>query len=536
MAGDLNMVAAGRSMSLGEQLARSARKYPHKTALRAAGASIDYATLNKNATCFAQALWRRGIRQGDRIVVLMHNRIETIEAFYGLNRLGAIVVPVNYRLTDDEVEYIANDCGASGIVFEESLLPAASKWLRSGTRPQVCIELGDGVIDGAEAWNAAMVDSEITTEFEQILDHAPAFILYTSGTTGRPKGALLTHINLLMNSLTMIRETEMAGDDDVWLCGNPLFHVAGVNWLHIHILVGGTLVLMPFGSFDPTEVVKLLESELITGCYFVPSQWQQICEVPGIKDRHFRLRRITWGASIAPLKLLEAIAGLFSSVPIYNCFGQTEMSGLTCILKGKDAIRKMGSVGQPVLNIDVRIVSESMQDVAVGQVGEIVYRGPTTLLEYWHNPEATAEAFRGGWFHSGDLCRIDEEGYIWVVDRVKDMIVSGGENIYPAEVENAISRHPGVRLVAVVAGPHERWIETPVAFVVPREVDRAPTQQEIVEWCSAFIASYKKPTLVVIVESLPVNASGKVLKRVLRDQLWGDLRTTNFASNDVGHG
>jgi acyl-CoA synthetase (AMP-forming)/AMP-acid ligase II len=191
----------------------------------------------------------------------------------------------------------------------------------------------------------------------------------------------------------------------------------------------------------------------------------------------------------------------------------------------------MGSVGKPVLNIDVRIVTHSLEDVSPGQVGEIIYRGPTMLLEYWHNPEATAEAFRGGWFHSGDLCRRDEEGYIWAVDRVIDMIVSGGENIYPAEVEDVISRHPEVKLVAVVAGPHQRWIETPVAFIVPRQIDRSPTQEEIVEWCTKHIASYKKPTLVLVVESLPVNANGKVLKRVLKDRLWGDHPISDQVSN-----
>jgi acyl-CoA synthetase (AMP-forming)/AMP-acid ligase II len=198
-------------------------------------------------------------------------------------------------------------------------------------------------------------------------------------------------------------------------------------------------------------------------------------------------------------------------------FGQTEMSSVTCVLRGEDAIRKMGSVGTPVINVEARIVDKNMNDVPAGEVGEIVYRGPTVMQGYWHKPEATAEAFAGGWFHSGDLCRMDGEGFVTVVDRTKDMIISGGENIYCAEVEAAIDSHPKVAEVAVIGTAHEKWVETPRAVIVPADPDDPPTDEEIIEHCRALLASYKKPTSVVLVDALPRNASGKVQKFRLRE-------------------
>ena len=210
------------------------------------------------------------------------------------------------------------------------------------------------------------------------------------------------------------------------------------------------------------------------------------------------------------------MADTFPGVPNFNAFGQTEMSSVTCVLRGEDAVRKMGSVGTPVGNVEVRIVDSEMRDVGTDEVGEIVYRGPTVLQRYWNRPEATAEAFEGGWFHSGDLVRRDEEGYIYVVDRKKDMIISGGENIYCAEVEAVIDAHPEVLEVALIGIPDPKWVETPRAIIVPRNPARPPAAADIIDWCRERLASYKKPTSVVIIDQLPRNASGKVLKTQLR--------------------
>jgi acyl-CoA synthetase (AMP-forming)/AMP-acid ligase II len=225
-----------------------------------------------------------------------------------------------------------------------------------------------------------------------------------------------------------------------------------------------------------------------------------------------------WGGSSAAPSTLQAMAATFPGVPTFCAFGQTEMSSVTCLLRGEDAIRKMGSVGKPVMNVEYRLVDDDMQDVPRGGVGEIVYRGPTVFQGYWRNPAATAEAFAGGWFHSGDLCREDEEGYLYVVDRKKDMIISGAENIYSAEVEAVIDAHPKVAEVALIGVPHPKWVETPVAIIVAADPADPPTEAEIVEHCRAHLASYKKPSRVVVVDALPRNASGKILKTQLRER------------------
>ena len=250
--------------------------------------------------------------------------------------------------------------------------------------------------------------------------------------------------------------------------------------------------------------------------FLVPTQWQAMCDLPDIAERDLALRAVTWGASPALPSTMEAMARCFPEVPFTAVFGQTEMSPVTCVLDGEDSIRKFGSVGRPVPAVDVRVVDERMRDVEVGQVGEIVYRGPSMMACYWNNPGATAEATRGGWFHSGDLVRRDEDGFVFVVDRKKDMIISGGENIYSTEIEEVLDAHPKIREVAVIGVPHPRWVETPLAVIVPNDPSDPPTAEDVEQWCRQRLASYKKPSQVRIVDSLPRNVSGKILKTELR--------------------
>jgi acyl-CoA synthetase (AMP-forming)/AMP-acid ligase II len=493
-------------------------------AFRFEGLERTFAELDERVTRLANALAARGVRYGDRVATLMTNRLEVPEAYFACNRLGAICVPVNFRLVPDEIVYIAGDCGAKALVVDPDLAASGGEVRRQVPALGICFVTSrpDGssaVADagpGAEAYEQVLAGASDVPPGIDVPEHDAAFIMYTSGTTGRPKGAVLTHFNLFMNTLSMINEMGIRPDDRVWLSGLPLFHIGGLNGILPYLLLVGTSVILPSGQFDANQVVDLLENEKITSCYFVPTQWQAICAVPGIRERTLSLQRISWGASVAPPSVLQAMADTFPGVPNYNAFGQTEMSSVTCVLRGEDAIRKMGSVGRPVSNVEVRVVDDAMKDVAQGEVGEIVYRGPTVLREYWGKPEATAEAFLGGWFHSGDLVREDEDGFYFVVDRKKDMIISGGENIYCAEVEAVIDAHPKVREVAIVGIPHETWVETPMAVVAPTDPASPPTEQEIVEWCRERLASYKKPTRMVLVDALPRNASGKVLKTRLR--------------------
>ena len=336
----------------------------------------------------------------------------------------------------------------------------------------------------------------------------PALLCYTSGTTGRPKGAILTHANLVASTLSWIDEMG-ATADDVWLSGQPLFHIGGINGMLPFLALGATAIVTPTTGFDPAAAVAADRAARRDDVHLRPH-----AVGPGLRPPAAH-RACAWPCG-APRRLREPRSrrwrATFPGVDIVSAYGQTEMSGATTLLKGPDATRKMGSVGRPMRDVELRLVDDAMNDVGTGAVGEIVYRGPQVMRGYWNNPEATAEAFAGGWFHSGDLATRDAEGYLRLVDRKKDMIVSGGENIYPAEVERVLREHPAVDDVAVVGFPHPRWGETPVAFVVGAEVEAT----ELIEHCRHHLASYKKPSAITFVAELPRNAAGKVLRRELR--------------------
>jgi fatty-acyl-CoA synthase len=299
----------------------------------------------------------------------------------------------------------------------------------------------------------------------------------------------------------------------VGFIGVPLFHIAGVGNMLTGLSLGIPTVIYPVGVFEPATLLDVLEAEKVTSLFLVPTQWQAVCNAQRADPRDLCLRVLAWGAAPASDTLLREIAETFPGTQIMAAFGQTEMSPVTCMLSARDAVRKLGSVGRIVPTVSARVVDQDMNDVPVGQVGEIVYRAPTLMAEYWNNPRATAEAFAGGWFHSGDLVRQDEEGYVWVVDRKKDMIISGGENIYCAEVENALADHPAIREVAVIGRPDEKWGEVPVAVAVAAADLRLG---DLEEFLAARLARYKHPKAVEIVEALPRNAAGKVLKNELR--------------------
>jgi fatty-acyl-CoA synthase/long-chain acyl-CoA synthetase len=502
----------GRGMTMSDQLARWARTTPDTWALRFEGSGRTYAELDQRVTRLARVLRERGVGTGDRVAVLALNGMETWEAYLAGVRLGGIVVPVNFRLVADEVAYVLADSGAKTLIVDAPLTAVGAK-----AREQAP-ELTSVLTIGAE-YEAALAAAG-DEPLDVVVDEAePAFIMYTSGTTGRPKGAVLTHSNLLMHVFSQVTSLGWHPDDRVAAPGAPMFHIAGLAGGLPPLLVGGTNVIMRSGAFDPVETLDMIEREKLSSIFLVPAMWAAVVAVPGIADRDLsHLRRISWGAAPASTTLLRTLIDSFPQAEVVTAFGQTECSPVTCFLRGEDSIRRIGSVGTPMLNVEARVVDPSMNDVARGEVGEIVYRSPMVMKEYWNKPEETAEAFRGGWFHSGDLVRQDDDGYYFVVDRLKDMIISGGENIYCAEVEDVLAAHPKVGEVALIGVPDLKYGEAPLAVVAPRDPADPPTADELAAWCREKLARYKNPREYSIVGALPRNPSGKVLKTSLREE------------------
>jgi len=496
-----------RRLVLPEFVGRSARLQTGRTALVFGGETRTFGDLDERVNLLAGALAERGVRTGDRVALLLHNGFEFVEALLACHRAGAAAVPVNFRLVADEVEYILADSGAVGLIAGDELVDLVA----AAGNLQFRLTVGDD-------YERVLRHSEPLVEWADVTEDHVALVMYTSGTTGRPKGALLSHRSLVASTLSWIHEMG-AGSGDVWLSGQPLFHIGGINGLMPFLFLGATQVISPTSRFVAHDAVVRLEAHDTTMCIFVPTQWDEICRAAA--DARLdckRLRVAMWGASSCPRATLELMARTFPRAQIVSAYGQTETAGATTLLAGPDATRKLGSVGKPMLGVELRLVDHELRDVGVDEVGEVVYRGPALTDGYLGNEQATNEAFAGGWFHSGDLARRDDEGYLYIVDRKKDLIISGGENVYPAEVERALLEHPGVADAAVVGVPHPLWVETPLAFVVTAD-NAELSEAELIEHCRSRLAGYKKPSSVVFVDALPRNAAGKILKRQLRVSL-----------------
>ena len=509
-----------RRQNWANQVARHALMQPSATALRHRGATTTWAELDRRITALAGALHRRGVGFGDRVLILMLNRPEFIETTVAVSKLGAIAVPVNFRMTPPEIAFLVSDCQAGVVVTEPVLAGVATAVRDLDATLNTVIVAGGATEDGVLGYEDLLAEGAACPAVD-VPDDSPALIMYTSGTTGRPKGAVLTHNNLAGQALTHLFTTGADINHDIGFVGVPLFHIAGIGNTISGLLLGRPTVVYPLGAFDPGELLDVLAAEKVTGIFLVPAQWQAVCAAQRAEPRDLKLRTLSWGAAPASDTLLREMADTFPGAQILAAFGQTEMSPVTCMLLGEDALRKLGSVGKVIPTVSARIVDDEMNDVPVGQVGEIVYRAPTLMTGYWNNPAATAEAFAGGWFHSGDLVRQDEEGYIWVVDRKKDMIISGGENIYCAEVENVLAGHPDIVEVAVIGRRDEKWGEIPVAVVVVRSSLRSSGEAalslgDLDEFLTARLARYKHPKALEILEALPRNPAGKVLKTELR--------------------
>ncbi|MGW0419722.1 o-succinylbenzoate--CoA ligase [Streptomyces sp. NPDC003015] len=493
-----------RNEGLGSWPARRARKTPHRTALIHGDTTVTYAELHTRVTRLAHALRARGIRRGDRVAYLGPNHPSYLETLFAAGSLGAVFVPLNTRLAGPEIGYQLSDSGARALVYGPSHAGLVAG-LPGSTDVRTYVEVGAEYEQLLAESAAEPIDEPVTADDTCI-------IMYTSGTTGRPKGAMLTHGNLTWNAINVLVDTDLIADERA-LVSAPLFHTAGLNMLTLPVLLkGGTCVLVE--AFDPSATFDLIEQHRITFMFGVPTMFEQVARHPRWADADLSsLRILTCGGSPVSTPLIAAYQE--RGLTFLQGYGMTEASPGTLFLDAEHAISKAGSAGVPHFFSDVRVVRPDLAPVDVDETGEVVLRGPHVMPGYWGLPEETAASFADGWFRSGDAARVDEDGYVFIVDRIKDMIISGGENIYPAEIEDLLLGHPDIAECAVIGVPDDKWGEVPRAVVVPRE-GAAPDPDEVLASLAGRLAKYKIPKSVVIADELPRTASGKLLKSRVR--------------------
>lgn len=491
----------------GDWLSRWACYTPEKIALVESdtGRRFSYEEMNARANRLAETLRHRfGIQKGDRVAVLAYNGVETLDLFFATGKLGAILVPLNYRLVPAELAYILNHCEARLLFYGQDFQECVETLL-----PSVILEHAISMED----YDQLATGSGVPEPAEIDLDD-PHLILYTSGTTGRPKGAVLTHGSITWNAVN----TQVGWDlrsDDVTLTHTPFFHTGGLNVLTTPLFHrGGTVVLMR--QFDSGQSLALIEQEGCTVVFAVPTMFQMMLENPAFETSDLgSVRFFITGGAPCPVPLIEAFAS--RGLTFKQGYGLTEAGPNCFTLDAKDAVRKAGSVGFPNFHVDVRVVDDEGSEVDPGDVGELLIRGPHVCKGYWRDPEATAKAIQDGWLHTGDLVRRDEDGYYYIVDRKKDMFISGGENVYPAELEKALHRHPAIAEAAVIGVPHPKWGEVGRAIVVLKPGMQL-SEPEVLAFLQDRVARYKIPKSVVFASELPRNPSGKILKPVLRER------------------
>ncbi|WP_460062530.1 acyl-CoA synthetase [Streptomyces sp. YKOK-I1] len=514
-------IARVRSASLGDLLSRSAARVPDRTAVVHRDLRQTYAALDETVNRTANALAARGVTRGDRIALFSHNNHAYVVLYFALARLGAVSVPVNFMLTAGEVGYVLGHSGATGLVVEDALLPVAEKALREDDALAAAVTVRGVIADSGTPAPAGWESVESWTAYDDptapdvfVGDDDLAQLIYTSGTESRPKGAMLSARSLLAQYVTCVVDGEMSGDD-IEIHAMPLFHCAQLHcFLTPGIYLGATNIVLP--GADAETILRTVEEERATKLFCPPTVWIALLRHPDFDKRDLSsLRKGYYGASIMPVEVLKEIGERLPEVRLFNFYGQTEMSPVATILKPQDQVRKAGSAGRPGLNVETIVVDDDNRQVPPGRIGEIVHRSPHAMLGYWNDPERTDDAFAGGWFHSGDLGVVDAEGYLTVVDRKKDMIKSGGENVASREVEEILYQHPAVAETAVFGLPHPQWIEAVTAVVVLRQGETA-TAEELVEHCRKSLAGFKSPKHIEFAEQLPKNASGKILKRELR--------------------
>jgi long-chain acyl-CoA synthetase len=463
-----------------------------------------------------------GVEKGDRVAVLATNCLEWIEMYFGIAKTGAIADLLNFMLRPGELEYVINYTGAKVLILQSEFLEAVQS-----IRDNLCVEgyiLLGGAAEGMTPYDGLLAQASTREPEVPISPTDDAFIYFTGGTTGKPKGVPLSHGNIIANTVNSIIEAGTKRDDS-YLLTTPIFHLAAGANIFFAAYMGCKMVVCK--NFDPEQALYLTQRERITNVLLVPTMVNAVLQVPSFSKYDLSsMKLITYGASPMPIEILREGLDRFPC-GFMQLYGQTEAGPCMTILPPEDHhlegeerwVKKLGSAGRAIINCEVRVVDDEGRDVGIGEVGEVIGQGDAIARGYWDRPEDTAETFRDGWLHTGDMATVDEDGYIYIVDRQKDMIISGGENIYPREIEELLYQHPAILECSVIGVPDDYWGESVRACVVLK-AGRQATEEEIIRFCKDNLASYKKPKGIDFMEALPKSPQGKILKRELRSKYW----------------
>jgi len=500
---------------IGTWLTRRVLLSPNKEAVVDGGIRLTYRQLNQRTNRLSRALMRLGLKYGDRLAVLAHNRLEFLETIMAAAKLGLILVPLNWRLTASELGFILKDSRTEALIYGQELADLAQA-VRDKVAFKQTVLLGEKGAADLPAYEA-LLEAQSGAEPDLIkapdLD-TPHIIMYTAGTTGKPKGAILTQGASFWNVINLYTAIDFSAQDRN-LVVLPMFHIGGIGLFTLPMLyVGGTAVIQH--TFDPKHTLDLLVTEDISLFFGVPAIFLALIQHPDFKTEMFQgVRLVMSGGAPLPVSLVQQYHE--AGIVLQQGFGMSEAAPSIATLQKEHALAKAGSIGRAVFHLEAKIVDDTMNELPRGRVGELVIRGPNLMQGYWNRPEATAESFIDGWFHTGDLARMDADGDMYIVERKKDMFISGGENVYPAEVENVIYELPQIAENAVVGVPDKRWGEVGRAFVVLKP-GQTLEPEEITAHLKARLAKYKIPRQVAFLDRLPRNAAGKVLKTDLREK------------------
>jgi acyl-CoA synthetase (AMP-forming)/AMP-acid ligase II len=511
-------------MYITQALHRALQLYPERTAVRFKDRQRTFREFADRVARLAGALQALGMQPGDRVAMLALNSDRYLEYQMAVLWGGGVLNPCNTRWSMAEILYALDDSGSTILLVDDAFKDHVAQFRSESKSLREVIHCGDAAPPSGMHDYEMLVTTTAPVADALRRDDDLAGIFYTGGTTGFPKGVMLSHTNMCSSALSVYSD-EVVHDNGTYLHVAPMFHLADMGFAHAQWLGSATHAILP--SFEPVSLLDTLERDRVTSVLLVPTMIQMLVDHPTIREPRdlSALKTIIYGASPMSEALIERVMAVLPTVGFVQGYGMTELSPIATInsvyyhsAEGRK-LGKLPSAGRAARCMEVRIVDGEDREVPRGTVGEVVVRGPNVMLGYWNNPELTAQAVRGGWMHTGDGAWMDEDGFVFIADRLKDMIVSGGENVYSGEVENAIGRHPAVAACAVIGIPDERWGETVHAVVVAKAGAKVATD-ELIAHCRTLIAGYKCPRSVAFVDKLPLSGAGKVLKTALREPFW----------------